>query len=381
MKITKVETFVVSGGRLRDWVFVKVDTDEGIYGIGEATLEGKAQAVVGAIRDFEELLLGRDPSCIEALWQLLYRGSFWRGGPVLMTAISAIDIALWDLFGKRTNLPLYKLLGGESRKKIKVYANGWADGCTQLEEFVEKAVETVGKGFRALKFSPFGPTPPVCSGSFLKETLRCIEAVRDAVGSEVELAVDLHGRFSSTVTTVILEELSALDLLFIEEPTFPEDKKGLKHLKAYSRVPIALGERIFTKWAFVEFLEDRVVDILQPDLCHVGGITEFKKIAALGETYGVVVAPHNPLSHVATVACLHVDANIPNFLIQEVVINDVPWRDDLVDFRITPVDGYVELPPGPGLGIELNWEIVKNYPPEKGRPIIWFHEDGSLADW
>jgi galactonate dehydratase len=381
MKITDIRPIAVSGGNFRDWVLVEILTDEGISGLGEATLEGKPNAIVGAITDLRDILLGADPTKIENIWQTMYRGAFWRGGPVLNSAISGVDIALWDIFGKVLSIPVYKLLGGECRDKIKVYANGWADGCSKPEEFADKALQAVGQGFRSLKFSPFGPTASVCAKEQLREVLKCIEAVRDAVGPEIELAVDLHGRINPTTTVTLLKELEAFDLWFIEEPSLPENIRSLQKISALSRVPVATGERLFTKWGFVPVLENRLVDIIQPDLCHVGGISEAKKIASMAEAYYISVAPHNPLSHVSTVACLHLDANIPNFLAQEVVVNDVPWRGELVNFDVKPVNGYVNLPSGPGLGINLNYSVVKAHPAEGGRPPVWFHIDGSLADW
>ena len=378
MKIRDVETIVVFGG-FRNWVFVRVHTDEGIIGTGEATLEGKAEIMVAAVNELKRYLIGKDPLRIEHHWQAMYRHAFWRGGPVLNSAISGVEQALWDIFGKSVGLPVYQLLGGACRDRIRVYANG-PRGETP-EEIAESALRLVEQGYTAMKPAPFGPTKPVDGPAAVRRAVKIMEAVRLAVGPDIDLAVDAHGRLSPAMAIVMGQAIKEFGILFYEEPCLPENPATMETVARECGIPVATGERLFTKWGFREVLERQAAALLQPDLAHCGGILEGKKIAAMAEVSYVGVAPHNPLSPVNTKASLHLDAAIPNFVIQEWVADDPPWRDELLINPVRIKDGYAELPNEPGLGTDLNLEVCAAHPYQPvDVPTLW-HEDGSVADW
>lgn len=377
-RIRSVEAVVVDGG-IRNWVFVHVDTDDGLRGLGEATLEGKAETVVGAISDFSRLLVGEDASRIQHLWQTLYRGSFWRGGPALMSAISGIEQALWDLAGKRAGLPVHELLGGACREVVRLYANG-PRGETP-EEYAASARAIVAQGFDALKVAPLEPTLPVDGTATIRRATEVVAAIRDAVGRDVAVAVDVHGRLSPAMSIRLARELEPLDVWFLEEPVLPENPRALADVARATSIPIATGERLFTRWGFREVVELRAAALLQPDVSHCGGLLEARTIAALGELVYAGLAPHNPLSPVNTVASAHVALASPNFVACEWVVDGPAWVGELLTEPLTIAGGVLSLPRRPGLGIELDLERCREHPYRPSDLPAFRHRDGSVADW
>ncbi|MEM3467019.1 MAG: galactonate dehydratase, partial [Candidatus Jordarchaeales archaeon] len=312
MEITKIEMFHVKPR----WLFLKMYTDEGIIGYGEPTLEGRTRTVEMAVRELERYLIGKDPLRIEHHWQAMYRGTFYRGGPVLMSAISGIEQAMWDILGKKLGVPVYQLLGGRCRDKIRVYAHF---GGRTPEEYAKNALAKVEQGFTALKTTLFEAVRPVDSFSLVKKAVERFKAVRDAVGDDVDIAIDCHGRLSPAMAIRIAKALEPYYPMFLEEPCLPENVDTMATIARSTSIPIATGERLFTKWGFREVVEKQAASILQPDLSHAGGIMECKKIAAMAETYYATIAPHCPLGPIALAACIQLDACTPNFLIQEQV--------------------------------------------------------------
>ncbi len=377
-RIRSVEAVVVDGG-MRNWVFVHVDTDDGLRGLGEATLEGKAETVVGAISDFSRLLVGEDASRIQHLWQTLYRGSFWRGGPALMSAISGIEQALWDLAGKRAGLPVHELLGGACREVVRLYANG-PRGETP-EEYAASARAIVAQGFDALKVAPLEPTLPVDGTATIRRATEVVAAIRDAVGRDVAVAVDVHGRLSPAMSIRLARELEPLDVWFLEEPVLPENPRALADVARATSIPIATGERLFTRWGFREVVELRAAALLQPDVSHCGGLLEARTIAALGELVYAGLALHNPLSPVNTVASAHVALASPNFVACEWVVDGPAWVGELLTEPLTIAGGVLSLPRRPGLGIELDLERCREHPYRPSDLPAFRHRDGSVADW
>ncbi len=379
MKITDVRTTVVRGGGGQNWTFVHVDTDEGISGLGEATLEGKTLTMVAAVDDLKRHLVGENPLAIEHHWQRLYRHAFWRGGVVLNTAISGVEQALWDIMGKALNVPVWQLFGGPTRQKIRAYANG--PGGHTPDEVAESARQIVADGFTAMKLAPTEAARLVEGPDLIRHADARIGAIRKAVGMEVDIILDAHGRLSPATAIMLIDALKDYRILFWEEPVLPENTEALAKVAAHSVVPLATGERLFTKWGFREVCDRQLVSVIQPDLAHCGGIAEGRKIAAMAEASYIAVAPHNPYSPVNTAASLHLDAAIPNFLIQEWIWRAPPWRDEIVSPPVRVVDGYFDLPQGPGLGIELNTAVAATHPYEPAdQPPLW-HTDGSVADW
>lgn len=359
------------------YVFVEVLTNAGVTGLGEATLEGKPEATMGALRDLRPFLIGKDPTMIEHLWQAIYRFSFYRGGPILTSALGGIDIALWDIQGKLLGVPVWKILGGPVRDRIRVYTHL---GDEYPDRGAGRARELVSLGFRALKAFPQGSFEMVEGPSKIHKIVASLKSIRQAVGDDVDLMFDAHGDLYPSVSWQLARELEELHLLWIEEPTLPEDVDAMKKVEEKIGVPIAAGERLFTIWGFRELLEKGIVDIVQPDIVHAGGISQAKKIAAMAEAYYVAVAPHNPLSPVATAACLHLDAAIPNFLIQEVVYG-LPARNAIVNESIESVtDGHVELPTKPGLGVELNHAVIRKYGYRHPEFEEVYRADGSVGE-
>ncbi len=362
MKVTRIESRVVFGG-WRNWVFVLVRTDAGLTGCGEATIRSREQAVVGAIADMARYLEGRDPLRIEEHWQALYRGFHWRGGPILLSALSGIEQALWDILGQSVGLPVHALLGGACRERIRAYANGWFGDATTPDEFARRAADTVASGWTALKWNPFHGADRWLERDLFRRSIDCIRAVREAVGEGVDLLIETHGLFEAAGALRVCAALEPFDVLFVEEPLPPENAADLAALKRQVRVPIAAGERCYTKFGFASLLEERAVDVIQPDVCHAGGILELKKIAAMAEAHYVGVAPHNSGGPVGTAASLHVDAGAPNFLIQECDPWDVPWRSELVREPVERlVDGYFAVPAAAGLGVTLDEAVAAAHP-------------------
>ncbi|MEM3816050.1 MAG: galactonate dehydratase, partial [Candidatus Bathyarchaeia archaeon] len=300
MKITKIEMFHVKPR----WLFLKMHTDEGIVGYGEPTLEGRTRTVEMAVREFERYLVGQDPLRIENHWQAMYRGTFYRGGPVLMSAISGIEQAMWDILGKKLGVPVYQLLGGKCRDKVRVYAH---IGGRTPEEYAKNALAKVEQGFTALKTTLFEAVKPVDSLSLVNKAVEKFKAIRNAVGDEVDIAIDCHGRLSPAMAIRLAKALEPYYPMFLEEPCLPENVDTMVTVARSTSIPIATGERLFTKWGFREIIEKQAASILQPDISHAGGIMECKKIAAMAETYYATIAPHCPLGPIALAACIQLD--------------------------------------------------------------------------
>ncbi len=361
MKITAIRPFVVDCYRT-NWVFVKVYTDEGIDGVGEATLEYKEKALLGAIEHIEEALLGKNPLEIEKHWHSIYRDAYWRGGPVLMSALSAVEMALWDILGKTLNTPVYQLLGGKVNEKVRIYVNGWFAGAKEPEEFGEKAKAVVKRGITAMKWDPFGKNYLNISNAELDKALRNIAAVRDAVGNDVDLLIEGHGRFNIPTAITIAKELEPFRPMFFEEPVPPDQLDALKEVRNKSAIAISAGERLYTRWDYKRLFDLMAADYIQPDISHAGGIMELKKIAAEAECRYIPFAPHNPSGPVANAATLQLAATCPNFEILEIMYSDVSWRKDVVNEQLEYKDGCITIPDKPGLGIEINEEACLSHP-------------------
>ena len=383
MKIVKLELIKVKPR----WMFLKMYTDEGIVGLGEPILEGHANAVEAVVKEFEKYLIGKDPMQIEHHVQALYRGGFYRGGPLMLSAISGIEQAMWDIKGKFYNCPVYEMLGGKCRDKIRMYTHIKRAGVPAefpLETMLEIADERLRDGYTAMKYSIIPPIMTIDTPENTKKHVERFAAVREKIGMGVDLAIDFHGRVSPAMALRLAEELKPYMPMFIEEPCLPENVDCMVNIARSTSIPIAAGERLFGKWEYRQLLEKQAVSVVQPDLCHCGGIFEARKIAAMSELYFGSVAPHNPLGPISLAACLQLDACIPNFLVQEHPGN--PDKSDLgVGYIKNPFviqDGYIELPKGPGLGIELDEESLKDKIYDRGwsTPRLYF-EDGSVADW
>lgn len=376
MKVTDVKTFVVDCYRT-NWVFVKVYTDEGIDGVGEATLEYKEKALCGAVEHIREYLIGKNPLEIEKHWFEIYRGAYWRGGAVLMSALSAVETALWDILGKTLNVPVYQLLGGKVRDKVRIYVNGWFAGAKEPKEFAEKAKEAMERGVTALKWDPFGKNYLELSSSELNRALNCVAAVRESVGSEVDLLIEGHGRFNIPTAIKIAKELEPFRPMLFEEPVPPDNLEALKEVRSKSLVAISAGERLYTRWDYRRMFDLMAADYIQPDVSHAGGILELKKIAAEAESRYIPFAPHNPSGPAANAATLQLAANCPNFSILEIMYADVDYRKAITNEELNYKDGYMEIPNKPGLGIELNEEECQKYP---YMPHTLRHYTGELTN-
>ena len=376
MKITDIKTFVVDCFRT-NWVFVKVYTDEGISGVGEGTLEYKEKAFIGAVEHIKEAIVGLDPHNIERITHDVYRDSYWRCGPVLMSALSAVEMALWDIKGKALGVPVYQLLGGKANDKVRIYVNGWFAGAKTPEEFGEKAKIAVQRGVTAMKWDPFGKSYLEISNADLDTALRCVDAVRQAVGPKVDLLIEGHGRFNVPTGIKIAKELEQFKPMWFEEPTPPDSLEALKAVRDKSPVPISAGERLYNLKQYRDLFEMRAADYIQPDISHAGGIMELKKIAAVADTYYIPFAPHNPSGPVANAATLQLAACTPNFSILEIMYSDVPWRADVTNEALTYRDGYLDIPDKPGLGIEIDEEACLAHP---YKPHTLRHYTGALTD-
>ncbi len=392
MKIRAIRTVVVNA-QMRNWVFVKVETDQpGLHGWGEASLEWKTRAVVGAVEDFTPMLLGEDPTRIEHLYQKMYRQSFWRVGVIGMSAISGIEQALWDILGKSVRLPVYKLLGGAVRDRVRMYTHlGGGDMKAVYEAqnaddpapMVELAREVVARGYGAVKALLTPPTESLSSNIDFRRAEKMMAALRDGLGPDIDIMVDCHGRHFPANAAEFCRILAPYKPYFIEEPVPPENVNAMAEVRRLSPVPIATGERLVTRFEFRELLEKQACHIIQPDLCHCGGLWEAKKIAAMAETYYVGVAPHNPLGPVANAAALHFALSTPNFLIQEDMLTDVPWRWDVVKHNLKTENGYWLPCDDPGLGVEVDEEAAKKHPfqQEVLHATTVRARDNAILDW
>lgn len=376
MKVTDIKPFVVDCFRT-NWVFVKVYTDEGISGVGEATLEYKEKALLGALEHIRDYLVGQNPLDIEKHWHAIYRDAYWRGGAVLMSALSAVETALCDILGKHLQVPVYQLLGGKVNARVRIYVNGWFAGAKTPEEFGQKAKEAVKRGVTALKWDPFGKSYLEISNKDLAAALACIDEVRKAVGSEVDLLIEGHGRFNVPTGIKIAKELEQFRPMWFEEPTPPDNLDALKAVRDKSPVAIAAGERLYTRYDYRNLFERRAADYVQPDISHAGGIFELKKLAAMAEAYYIPFAPHNPSGPVANAATLQLAASCPNFSILEIMYSDVAYRNTITDEQLSYADGYLTIPDKPGLGIELDEEACLAHPYQ---PHTLRHYTGALTD-
>lgn len=382
MKITGFELFKVAPR----WLFLKIETDEGITGWGEPVIEGRAETVKTAVKELMGNLIGKDPAHIEDHWNMMYRSGFYRGGPILMSAIAGIDQALWDIKGKYYNAPIHQLLGGACRDSIKVYS--WIGGDRPADVGIA-AKEVVSSGFTAIKMNGTEELQYVDSHEKIDQVLERVAAVREAVGPYVGIGIDFHGRVHKPMAKSLAKELEYYRPMFIEEPVLPENNEALREIANHTSIPIATGERMFSRWQFKPLLMDGYVDIIQPDLSHAGGITECKKIISMAEAFDVAVAPHCPLGPIALAACLQVDATSHNAFIQEQSLGiHYNVGSDLLDY-ITDKDvfkyenGYAKIPQGPGLGIEINEDHVRKISETDvdWHNPIWRHKDGSIAEW
>ena len=382
MKITEVNTYFV---RPR-WGFVEILTDEGISGWGEAVLEGHAAAVLACVQEYKDYLIGQDPSRIEDIWSTIYRAGFYRGGGVLMSAISGIDQALWDIKGKVFGAPVYELMGGKCRDRIKVYS--WVGG-DRPSDVGAAALEKKEAGFSAVKMNATEELQMIDTYDKVDAVLERVAAIRESCGKYFGIAIDFHGRVHRPMAKVLAKKLEEFDPMFIEEPVLCEHMDCFKEIAAACNIPIATGERLFSKYDFKRLLEAGGVDIIQPDLSHAGGITEVKKIASMAEAYDVALAPHCPLGPIALAACLNVDATSYNAVIQEQSIgihynvgkSVLDYANNQDDFKF--VDGWVDMPKRPGIGVDVNKELVleENKTPHNWKNPVWRHADGSVAEW
>jgi galactonate dehydratase len=382
MRLTDYELYQVPPR----WLFLRLETSDGRVGWGEPVVEGRARTVRTAVEELlDGYLLGEDPTAIEDHWQTMYRGGFYRGGPVLMSAIAGIDQALWDLKGKQFGAPVYELLGGRARNRVRVYQ--WVGG-DRPEGVAEAAAEKVEEGFTALKMNATTEMRRVDTPGTVEAARERLATVRETVGPDVDVGVDFHGRVSKSMAKRLATALEPYDPMFIEEPVLPEHNDALPELAAHTSIPIATGERMYSRWDFKSVLEDGAVDVIQPDLSHAGGISEVKKIVGMAEAYDVAMAPHCPLGPIALAACVQVDACSPNVLIQEQSL-DIHYNEtsDVLDYLADPSvfefrDGYVELPDGSGLGIDIEEDHVRELAGEVNwHNPVWRHDDGSVAEW
>ena len=382
MKITQLETFIVPPR----WCFLKISTDEGIVGWGEPVVEGRAHAVAAMVEELADYLIGTDPRRIEDHWTVLYRGGFYRGGPVHMSALAGIDQALWDIKGKALGVPVHELLGGRLRDSIKVYS--WIGG-DRPGDTAAMAKERADLGFTAIKMNASEEMQFIDSHAKVDAVLDNVAAIREACGPHFGIGVDFHGRVHKPMAKVLMRELAPYKLMFIEEPVLSENREALPELAGLTSTPIALGERLYSRWDFKPILEGGHVDIIQPDPSHSGGITETRMIAAMAEAYDVAVALHCPLGPIALAVNLQLDAVCYNAFIQEQSLGiHYNQGNDILDYIKNPKvfaynDGYVSIPDGPGLGVEIDEDYVRERAAvgHRWRNPIWRHADGSFAEW
>ncbi|MBE6411438.1 MAG: galactonate dehydratase [Opitutales bacterium] len=376
MKVTGLKTYICHAYRT-NWVFVKVFTDEGITGVGEATLEYREPTVVQAIKELERYLVGKDPHNIEEFWHRVYRDAYWRGGVVLMSALAGVEMALWDIKGKSLGVPVYQLLGGKVRDSIKCYANAWFAGAKKPEEFGAMAKIAVKNGFSGLKWDPFGKEYMHIAPKELNEALDCIAAVKDAVGDQVHLIIEGHGRFNVPTAVRIGNALKEFNILWFEEPVPPDDKKGLAWVRSKIDTPVSGGERLYSRWEYADYLRMECADYWQPDVSHAGGISEVRKIAAMAEAHHIAVCPHNPSGPVANAATLQLAACMPNFYLLETMATDIPYRKDITTEEVRFENSEMFIPTKAGLGLDINEEAIAKYPYEC-RNLR--HYEGTLTD-
>lgn len=368
LRVTKLETFLVKPR----WLFLKVHTDAGIVGLGEPILEGRAKTCAAAVEEIAPYLIGKDPRNVIHHWQAIYRHAFYRGGPILTSVLSGIEQALWDIKGKFLGVPVYELLGGPTRDRVRVYAH--------VGNNPDRLKERKAQGFTAFKTTPHRMTESglVASPKFIAETVAAFARLREAGGPEADIGIDFHGAISAANAKLLIQALEPLQPMFIEEPINCQDVEGMAEIARSTHLPIATGERIFTKWGFREILEKRAAIILQPDLCHAGGIFEARLIAGMAEAYYASIAPHNPLGPISLAAGLQLAASVPNFLCQE----QVSLGEGYLKQPFKVENGYVPIPTGPGLGIELDENQIADKLDHDWRNRETYDlNDGSVVDW
>ncbi len=387
MKITAIRP-IFAQGEQRVFVFVKVETDQpGLVGWGEASLEGKPRAVAGCLLDMEPMILGMDPRDVEHCWQILYRSAFWRMGIIGLSTISGIDQALWDIKGKELGRPVYELLGGKVRDKVRMYTHF---GGATPDAMAEDALSKVAKGWTAVKTVPVPITNIVDGLAVQKRAEAGLRAVREAVGDDVDILLDMHGRVTPQMAIQYARRFEPYAPFFMEEPAQAENPAAMAAVARATTIPIATGERLLTRWGFREILETGAASLLQPDTCHAGGISEIRRIGAFAEIYYAGMAPHNPYGPVSTAACVQVDFAMPNFVIQEMVDPDTS-PISMLEFVVEPlpvVDGHILPPTKPGIGVEVNEAACLRRQPDFSigttRTFVsWYgakHADGGVAD-
>jgi galactonate dehydratase len=376
MKITGFKTFLVDAHRA-NFIFVKLKTDSGYEGLGEATVEWNERAVVAAIEELGEFLIGKDPFQTDYLVQTMHRNSYWRTGVVFRSALSGVEAALLDIKGKALGVPVYELLGGKHRDTVPCYGNGWFSGAKTAADYAAKAAEAVKMGFRALKWDPFGAAYLEMDRPARNRTIEIVEAVRAAVGPDIDLMIEVHGRLNVPTAIAMARALAKFEPRWLEEPTPPESIDALADVRVSSPIPIATGERYFEPERFMELIVKRAADILQPDVGHVGGMLEAQKIAAMAHARFLPVAPHNPTGPVMNAMTLQLAASIPNFCILETIAVDVPWRKEIVRESLVFSNNEIKIPDKPGLGLELDEEACARHPYVR-HPIRMFEPGPSL---
>ncbi|HXF61649.1 MAG TPA: galactonate dehydratase [Caldilineaceae bacterium] len=379
MKITNIEAYPVWGGH-RNFLFVVVDTDEGIYGVGEAGITGRELAVMGAIEHFKPLLIGQDPGRIEHIWQMLFRGGFFPAQRILTSAISAIDIALWDIKGKALNVPIYELLGGLVRDKVVCYPHNQGHS-SEIQPLVDSCLQTKEEGWKFVRWGLPQDGSILEPRQAVKTAIKQFYAIREAVGDEIELTFDVHTRLDLPDVVWLCREIEATRPFFIEDPLRSENPDSFKTLRPRVHVPLAAGEQFSSKWEFRQLIEEEWIDYARIDLCIVGGITEARKIAGWCETHYIKLAVHNPLGPVSTAACLQLNLATPNFGVQEQPRRPGTTLTDVVPVQPEWEDGYLLPPKRPGLGIEFDREAAKRYPFRMTELPHLRRLDGSVTNW
>ena len=382
MKITRLTTYRVPPR----WMFLKIETDEGVCGWGEPVVEGRARTVETAVQELSEYLVGQDPARINDLWQTLYRGGFYRGGPVLMSAIAGIDQALWDIKGKVLGAPVYQLLGGLVRDRMKMYS--WVGGDRPAEVIAGIRTLQAG-GFDTFKLNGCSELGLIENSCQIDAAVAVVAEIRAAFGNAIEFGLDFHGRVSAPMARILIRELEPYRPLFIEEPVLPEQAEYYPRLAAQTAIPIAAGERMFSRFDFKRILADGGISIVQPDISHAGGLTECHKIAAMAEAYDVALAPHCPLGPLTLAASLHLDFVARNAVFQEQSMGiHYNQGGEVLDYVLNKADfafhdGYMLPPVKPGLGVEIDEALVieRSREARDWRNPVWRHADGSVAEW
>mgnify|MGYP003307892415 CR=1 FL=1 len=361
MKITDIKIYTLDAFRT-NWAFIKVETDEGLYGWGEATLGTQEMALEGCVADYKRLIVGRNPLEVEKMLFEVYRDSYWKGGPVMMSALAGIEIACWDIAGKHYGVPVHALLGGKIRDRVKMYANAWFVGAREPEDFAAAARKVKALGVKALKWDPFGKNYRQLPPEDFKKAMKCVAAVKAVTEGKAEILIECHGRFDVPTALRVCNALEEFSPYWVEEPVIPDTMRALADVRSRVRVPVACGERLFTTQQIMDAIELRACDYLQPDSSHAGGITAMKQIAAICDAHHIPFCAHNPSGPVANAVTLALGVSTPGYCIHETLFDDVPWRKDVIDEDVRFSEGLMYPSDRPGLGIELNEEAAAAYP-------------------